>query len=241
MSRARPRIGFLGVGWIGLHRMRAVIDSGVAEVVAVAEPSEELRTNALAHARGARGVASLEELLALELDGIAIATPSALHAQHARAALERGCAVFCQKPLARTAVETRAVVEPAQRNDRLLQVDFSYRHTAALRAVKEVVESGELGHVYAARLVFHNAYGPDKPWYYERASSGGGCVMDLGVHLIDATLWLLRGAKVVRVDSALYAQGQRLQADAAQVEDFASVRMDLESGASVELPCACRM
>ncbi|MDB4977449.1 MAG: oxidoreductase protein [Myxococcaceae bacterium] len=237
----KPRLGFVGVGWIGQHRMRAVLDSGTAEVVAFADPSADLRTAALALAPRAQSCTTLDELLALELDGVAIATPSALHAEHARACLQRGLAVFCQKPLARTLAETRSVVETARTHNRLLEVDFSYRNTAALRAIKGVLESGDLGPIYSARFVFHNAYGPDKPWYYDRASSGGGCVMDLGVHLVDSALWLLEGARVERVDSALYAQGERLTASSTQVEDYAVARLDLQGGAVVELACSWKL
>jgi predicted dehydrogenase len=237
----KPRLGFLGVGWIGLHRMRAVLESGVADVVAVADPSAELCAAALEAAPGARAVATLDELLRLELDGVAIATPSALHAEHAIQSLARGCSVFCQKPLARTLAETRTVVEAARTNKRLLAVDFSYRHTAALRALKQVLASGELGPIYSGRLVFHNAYGPDKPWYYQRESSGGGCLVDLGVHLLDSLLWLLDRPDVSFVDSALYSRGQRLPPRSEQVEDFARAQLELAGGASVELACSWKL
>jgi predicted dehydrogenase len=61
-----------------------------------------------------------------------------------------------------------------------LGVDFCYRFLDETVAVRELVESGELGEIYAVDLVFHNAYGPDKPWFYDRTQSGGGCVVDLG-------------------------------------------------------------
>jgi predicted dehydrogenase len=132
---------------------------------------------------------TLDELLAAELDGIVIATPSALHAEQAVTALERGLAVFCQKPLGRTADEVRAVVDAARRADRLLGVDLSYRHVEAFRAARAAIR--EIGDVFAADLVFHNAYGPDKPWFYDPKLSGGGCVIDLGVHLVDLAVWAL--------------------------------------------------
>lgn len=234
----KPRIGFLGVGWIGQHRMRAVLESGLAEVAAIAEPAAELRAQAGALVPGAAQVDSLEALLELPLDAIAIATPSAQHAIQSITALERGRAVFCQKPLARSAEETRAVVEAAQRADRLLAVDFSYRKTRALEAIKRVLASGELGPIYAARFVFHNAYGPDKPWYHQRALSGGGCVMDLGIHLVDSALWLLDSPQLTRVTSSLYAKGARLAAGSEQVEDYAVAQLETETGCLIELACS---
>jgi predicted dehydrogenase len=233
------RVGILGAGWIGLHRMRALLEHGGVKVVAVADPAPELRRRALEHAPNACALESLDELLALELDGVAIATPSAMHAEQTLAVLDRGLAVFCQKPLARSLRETRAVVERARSKNRLLHVDFSYRHTAALRAIAR--ELPALGPIHAARLVFHNAYGPDKAWYYDRASAGGGCVVDLGVHLIDALLGLLDVKRVTRVESALFSQGERLPPQSAKVEDFASVRFELDSGAVAELACSWKL
>ena len=177
VTATRPRLGFLGVGWIGQSRLDAVAESGLADVAAVADPAQP------------EALDTLDELLAADLDGLVIATPSALHAEQAIAGLERGLAVFCQKPLGRTAAEVRAVVEVARRADRLLGVDLSYRHVEAFRAAREAV--GGIGEVFAAALVFHNAYGPDKPWFYDPALAGGGCVIDLGVHLVDLAVWIL--------------------------------------------------
>jgi len=234
----KPRIGFLGVGWIGQHRMRAVLDSGVAEIVAIADASDELRAQAGQLVPGARLSRSLEELLETPLDAIAIATPSALHAEQSIAALERGVAVFCQKPLGRSAAETRAVVEAARKSDRRLDVDFSYRKTRALEAIQGVLQTGEIGPVYSARFVFHNAYGPDKPWYYDRKLSGGGCVVDLGIHLVDSALWLLDRPTITRVSSALYAKGARLAPRSEAVEDYAVAQLETDTGCLIELACS---
>jgi predicted dehydrogenase len=189
-----PRLGFLGVGWIGRNRMEALARDGVARVTAVADPQAEALEAAAEVAPSALRAQSLEELLEHELDGIVIATPSALHADQAVAALERGLAVFCQKPLARDAEETRRVLEAARAVDRLLAVDLSYRHVEALRAAHEQVASGALGRLHTIDLVFHNAYGPDKPWFTDPELAGGGCLIDLGTHLVDLALWLTRAA-----------------------------------------------
>ena len=179
VTATRPRLGFLGLGWIGRSRLDAIATAGVAEVAAVADPAL------------AGSIDTLDELLAEELDGVVIATPSAQHAEQAVAALERGLPVFCQKPLGRTAAEAQRVVEAARTADRLLTVDLSYRSAEAFRAAHDVVRSGELGQILAADLVFHNAYGPDKAWFYDPQLAGGGCLIDLGVHLVDLAVWML--------------------------------------------------
>jgi predicted dehydrogenase len=237
LTSRKPRIGFLGVGWIGRHRMEAMLATGAVEAAVVADPSGETREQAARLAPGAASVESFEALLDQDLDGVVIATPSAMHAEQVRRALDRGLAVFCQKPLGRTEAEVRALVEAARRADRLLSVDLSYRFTEAAQALRTLVQQGALGGVHAVDLTFHNAWGPDKPWFYDPALSGGGCVMDLGVHLVDLALWLLEDAEVDQVSSDLFAQGVRI--DRADVcEDYGLATLRLNTGAVVRLACS---
>ncbi|OHV84939.1 Gfo/Idh/MocA family protein [Rhizobium sp. LCM 4573] len=242
LSPARPvRLGFLGVGWIGRHRMKAILNTGAAEAVVIADPSPEMAAEARELAPAAELASGLDELLAHELDGIVIATPSAQHAEQSIRALRNGISVFCQKPLGRTAEEVRSVVEAARAADRLLAVDLSYRQTEAMRKIRGLIRSGEIGKIFAADLTFHNAYGPDKPWFYDKALSGGGCVMDLGVHLVDMALWSLDFPKVTHVQSHLMSGGNPLPADGDQVEDFAIATLVLEGGAIVRIACSWRL
>jgi predicted dehydrogenase len=232
----RPRIGFLGVGWIGRHRMQAMLATGSVEAIAIAEPNVEAAEEARRLAPEARLVATLDELLALRPDGIAIATPSALHAGQAVRALDAGVAVFCQKPLGRTGAEVEAVLDAAWRSDRLLGVDLSYRHLQGARRIRSLVRAGALGRVYSGALTFHNGYGPDKPWFYDPELAGGGCVIDLGVHLVDLALWMLDFPPVRGVSARLFAKGEPLQPG--QVEDHAVATLDLEGGATFQIACS---
>ncbi|HYC02203.1 MAG TPA: Gfo/Idh/MocA family oxidoreductase [Azospirillaceae bacterium] len=240
-ATTRPRLGFLGVGWIGRHRMQAIVEGGLVEVAGIADPSPDCTAEALKLAPAASACGSLEELLALGLDGVVIATPSAQHAEQSIQALEAGAAVFCQKPLGRTEAEVRAVIDAARTADRLLAVDLSYRFTEGMRRIREIVQSGGIGRVHAVDLTFHNAYGPDKPWFYDPALSGGGCVMDLGVHLVDLALWTLGFPAVRAVDSRLSAGGAPLGERPSAVEDYAVATIDLECGTTVRLACSWRL
>lgn len=231
-----PRIGFLGTGWIGRHRMAAMLATGAVEAVAIADASLQAAAEAQALAPGAAVVDGLDAMLALGIDGIVIATPSALHADQSIAALEAGVAVFCQKPLGRDAAEAARVVAAARDADRLLGVDFSYRYTDAMAAIARAVRGGELGYVFAIDLVFHNAWGPDKPWFYDRALSGGGCVMDLGVHLVDLALWVT-GFPAVEGVTATLLQGGHPSDRTSGVEDYALAQFRAGS-ASVRLACS---
>jgi predicted dehydrogenase len=231
----KPRLGFLGVGWIGRNRMEAIARSGAAEVMAVVDAAPEMAQKALECVPGARVLPGFAALLDQDLDGVVIATPSALHAEQSIAALRRGMAVFCQKPLGRTEAEVRAVLDAARAADRLLAVDLSYRCTRAVQAIRD--RFGELGEVYAAHLAFHNAYGPDKPWFYDARLAGGGCVMDLGIHLVDLALWLLDAPRVERVASSFSQKGRRLRGRDA-VEDHGAALLELSTGCSVQLACS---
>jgi predicted dehydrogenase len=236
-----PRVGFLGVGWIGRHRMEAMAATGAIEVAAIADPSPEMAAEAARLAPGSKLVPDIQALLDCGLDGIVIATPSAMHAEQSIAALEHGAAVFCQKPLGRTAAETRAVADAARRADRLLAVDLSYRFTDGMRRIRALIDDGALGRVFAADLVFHNAYGPDKAWFYDPALSGGGCVMDLGVHLVDLALWSLGFPKLAGATSKLFSGGEPLGSLRDRVEDYALATLELETGAAIQLSCSWRL
>ena len=235
-GKPKPRLGFLGVGWIGSQRMNAIVKSGLAEVVAIADPLGEALESAVRLAPGAEQMNTIEDLLAAKLDGIVIATPSALHAEQSLKAIERGIPVFCQKPLGRTAAEVGKVVEAARAADVLLGVDLSYRFTTAMQRIRDLINQGGVGKLFAANLVFHNAYGPDKPWFYHPELSGGGCVIDLGIHLVDLALWLFN-SPVTNVSSRLFRDGEPLKSREL-VEDFAIARLDFASGATAQIACS---
>jgi predicted dehydrogenase len=236
---SRPRLGFVGTGWIGRHRMEAMLATNLVEAAAICEPNPEMAAEALKLAPEAALLPSLEAVLDTRPDGIVIATPSALHAAQSIAALERGVAVFCQKPLGRSAAEVAAVLAAARRADRLLGVDMSYRFAEAMQAVRALVRSGGLGPIHAVNLLFHNAYGPDKPWFYDPALSGGGCLMDLGIHLVDLALWTLDFPEVAQVAAHLRSEGGPVWDG--RVEDYAAATLTLETGAVVQLACSWRL
>ncbi|MBV8772740.1 MAG: Gfo/Idh/MocA family oxidoreductase [Deltaproteobacteria bacterium] len=238
-EQRQPRLGFLGAGWIGRMRMRSLAASETAAIVAIADPAEPALDQAAQIAPGAALVVTLEQLLRHGLDGVVIATPSALHAAQAILALKAGVAVFCQKPVGCNSKEATEVIEAARLADRLLATDFAYRFTRAMQLVRNTVRQGALGRVYAVDLCFHNSYGPDRAWYYDPATSGGGCVIDLATHLVDLALWTLDFPPVHQVSSRLFCQGHRLRsAEADEVEDFAFADFELKDGTAVHLACS---
>jgi predicted dehydrogenase len=230
------RIGFLGTGWIGRNRMEAMVATGQAHAAAICDPNPEMLDQARAVAPTALVVDSFDAMLALDLDGVVIATPSGLHADQCVQALQAGAAVFCQKPLGRNADEVVRVLDAARTADGLLAVDLSYRHTAAMQAIRDRVQAGELGTLFGADLTFHNAYGPGAGWFWDPKLSGGGCLIDLGVHLVDLALWMFDFPEVVDARATLLRDGRAARAD--EVEDYAIGELKLANGAVVRIACS---
>jgi predicted dehydrogenase len=183
-------------------------------------------------AQGAGSATDLDEMLEHKLDGVVISTPSAFHADQAVAALEGGLAVFCQSPLARNAEETRRILDAARAADRLLAVDLPYRQIEALQVAQAVVAAGEIGLIHSLDLALHNAHGPNQPWLTKSELAGGGCLIDLGTHLVDLALWLT-GAGEFEVEAArlLSLQGH-------EVEDQATAELTLGDDMRARLACS---
>lgn len=238
---ALPRLGFAGVGWIGAQRMRVLADSGLGRVAAVCDPDGERVDAACAPlVECPYQCASFEELLRQRLDGVVIATPNALHEMQAAAAMLRGIPVFCQKPLALSARGTRNLIALARERDLPLAVDWSYRYLAGVAELRERIAQGELGRITAVELSFHNAWGPDAAWYYDLARSGGGCLLDLGCHLLDLCHWLIGAREPQEVRARCFAAGRRLPMPAAELEDLVSAEIDYATGEHVHLSCSWR-
>ena len=235
LAPRKPRLGFVGLGWIGRSRMRSVVRAGVADITALHDVQASAVNDARKLSRNADYYSSLEELLRDDLDGIVISTPNSFHAEQSIAALEEGIAVFCQKPLGRNLRETRQIVDAARAADCLLGVDLSYRAIPAMRAVSELVESGALGKVFAVDAKFHNGYGPDKAWFRDFSLAGGGCVLDLGSHLLDLALRPLGFPSVTRVQSSLFANGRLKRFE--EVEDYGVATIETQNGVVINLSC----
>ncbi len=232
----RPRVGFVGLGWIGRKRLDAV--AADIEVAALADSDPGRLQAASAAYSDAAASEDFEQMLSEDLDAIVIATPNGLHAAQAIASLEREIAVFCQKPIATTLRDVEAIVDSARRNDRALGVDFCYRHVAGMHELRRRLLDGAIGEVVGIDLTFHNAYGPDKSWCQNYPLAGGGCLMDLGVHLIDLALWLQDMPPMERVRSRMFTRGAPVQGRGDALEDLAYAEFIQANGAMVRLACS---
>lgn len=240
------RLGLVGAGPASYHFVRALKRSGVAEVVAQYATSGGTASESASPAPDAPACDDLNHVLSSDIDGIIIATPTAEHVAQAEAAIERGIAVFCQRPLGRDALETRRVIDAARSANVLLGVDMTFRPAEAMRVLRSTVQAGELGDIYAVDAIFHNASSPENIWATDPQLSGGGCVMDGGFSMIDLVLWTLGFPRVTNVDSRLFANGERVGSSstsgggrhAVLAENYATALLDLDTGVTVHLACS---
>src|SRR5436309_7767670 len=100
-------------------------------------------------------------------------------------------------------------------------------------AIRDRIEAGELGRVFAADLTFHNAYGPQSSWFWDPKLSGGGCLIDLGVHLVDLALWLFDFPAVEEARATLFREGRQVRSG--EVEDYAIGELRLANGVGVRI------
>jgi predicted dehydrogenase len=198
------RIALLGTGWIMDFHARAVREHPGAELVAAAnwrEPSLQ----ALAERHGiARTTTDWRELAAdPEVDAAVIGTPNALHAGQAIAFLEAGKHVLVEKPMASTRADAEAMVAAARDAGAWLMVGHCWRFHPEVRALRARVEAGELGEIVKTRSYGgHVRWGPSG-WFTDPELAGGGTLLDMGVHAIDTTRYLLGDPQPERVCASI--------------------------------------
>ena len=251
----RLRAGVIGLGWAGRQHMAAYAEAADVDLAALAG----LETDALQQLGEAYGIPDehrypdWRDLLDHErLDLLSIAAPTALHAPIAVAALSSGMHVLSEKPLAETADTARLMVEAAERNDRVLDVSFNHRRRGHVQVLKKIIDAGLLGRIYYAKTGWLRREGIPGlgSWFTRRATSGGGPLMDLGVHMLDIALHLLGEPAVRSVTAATYAEfGPRgkgsspspfsrktgVEPGAFDVEDLSTAFLRLQDGATLLL------
>ena len=148
------------------------------------------------------------ELLALDLDFIDICTPNYLHSIIAVAALNRGIHVFTEKPDAVSAEEAQRMMDAAERSGKHLMAMRNNRYRQCAKYMKEFIADGRMGDVYCGRCGWIRRRGiPGKGgWFTTKAQSGGGPLIDLGVHMLDLAIWLMGNPTPVAVSGCTYTK-----------------------------------
>lgn len=184
------RVGIIGCGLIGNRRATALAGG---TLVACADTNLE-RAHALARRAGARATGDWREVTdAPDLDLLVIATPHDLLAPITLAAVRAGKHVLVEKPAARSAGELAPVVAEANERGTVVAVGFNHRHHRAFRKARELVDSGVLGSLMFMRARYGHGgrVGYEREWRFDAAVSGGGELIDQGMHLIDLARWFL--------------------------------------------------
>jgi predicted dehydrogenase len=179
------------------------------------------------------------------IDIIDICSPNMFHASQAIAALDAGKHVICEKPLAPTPAEIRQMIAARDRSGKLLMTAQHFRYRGVSQALKAEIDTGFLGQVYHARAWMLRRSGlPVAPTFIYKANSGGGPCIDIGVHILDTTLWLMGHPKPVAVsgvaraalahhEGAFSSWGRLPVPQDMDVEDFAAAFVRFENGATL--------
>ncbi|MBR5453649.1 MAG: Gfo/Idh/MocA family oxidoreductase [Clostridia bacterium] len=140
------------------------------------------------------------------LDAIDICTPNYLHSIVAVEALDRGLNVFCEKPDAVSVSEAERMKAAAEKSGKTLMVMRNNRYRPTMSYIKERIDSGKMGKIYAGRCGWQRRRGgpPHGSWFSNKAQSGGGPLIDLGVHMIDLAMWLMGNPTPVSVTGCTY-------------------------------------
>lgn len=242
------RVGVVGIGWAGQQHLEAYSRMDGVRIVSVAGMEKDLRDSLQAGYSIPNAFDGWEEMLQHGgLDAISVAVPTFLHAPISIAALGQGLHVLSEKPLARNAVEGRAMVDAARKAGRVLDVAFNHRRRGDIQALKHIIDDGGVGRPYYAKASWLRRAGIPMmgSWFTNPELAGGGPLADIGVHALDYALHLLGEPKVVAVSATTHSElgprgrggNNRYSAMAAshafEVEDFASAFLRLEDGGTL--------
>jgi len=231
----RPiRLGLIGLGQVAqINHLPAI--KKMREVTLGAICDDDVgKARELAHRFGVpRAFSDFEELLRVsDLDAVVISTPNHLHAPMTLAALDYGKHVLCEKPPARSAMEAQQMADAARRTGKILMYAMNNRFRSDVQILRRFIEKRDLGEIFYAKTGWLRRRGERRgaEWYSNKRSSGGGVLMDLGVQMLDLSLWLMGNPKVVSVTATKYVQDPRRD-----VEDTLAAMLVLEGRACLTL------
>jgi predicted dehydrogenase len=242
------KIGIIGAGSISDVHFNAYRNNPEVEIYAVCDLNED-RAKAKAEKYDVPLIfQNYRDLLALpEIDAVSVCTWNNTHAEISIAALEAGKNVLVEKPLCKTVAEALKVEDAVRKSGKVLQVGFVRRYASNTQTLKKFIDNGDLGEIYYAKASCLRRLGNPGGWFADKERSGGGPLIDLGVHVIDICWYLMGRPKVKSVSGNTYNRlGNRANVknlsfykaadyDAGQntVEDLANALIRFENGASL--------
>jgi predicted dehydrogenase len=244
------QFGLIGAGQIAWSSADSINDHPHAQVVAAQDLDAGRLEQLCEKHRIPRRHETAEDLFADDaVDAVYIAVPNKFHAPLAKLALEAGKHVILEKPFAMNLAEAHAVVDTAERMKRVFTVGMNMRFRKDSQKVSELVRGGRLGEVYHGKAWWFRRQGIPKlgTWFGNRELAGGGCLYDIGVHLLDLCLFAMNNFAPVSVSGVCYTKfGNRGLGEGGwghserehsgfDVEDFSSALIRFADGATVTL------
>ena len=227
-----PGIGIVGCGLIGQRRAAALAGGRLAACADL----DRHRADALAEIHpGAKAITSWQKLVTnRDVDVVIVATTNEALAEVAVAALKADKHVLVEKPGARSTAEIDRIAKAARKHDRLVRVGFNHRYHPALLAAREIVDRGTIGPLMFVRGRYGHGgrVGYDREWRADPERSGGGELIDQGVHLIDLSRWFL--GPFVEIDGAAHTYFWDMP-----VDDNAFLRLTTATGQVAFLHVSC--
>ena len=246
---ATVRLGFIGAGSIGNVHMEAFRNMPGAALEAVTDVVRPLAEAAAARCGIPKVCDSAEELLADgQIDAVVVGVPNRWHAEMAVAALRQGKHVLVEKPMGIHARAAREIVDAQRETGKAVVVGHQWRWEWLSLAIREQAAKGELGRVYAAKAGWFRRKGIPGwgTWFTQKDVSGGGPLIDIGVHMIDLSLWLMGNPKPVAVSGSAFSAfgparkgigtwGKPNWDGYCDVEDMAMALIKMEDGSALAL------
>lgn len=233
-------VGIIGTGWPGQQHALAMGQIAEAGLYACAEVDAERRSAFEKQFQPEKSFASYEPLLRdPSLDAAIICLPNFLHFPASLAALQAGKHVLCEKPPTLNAAEMKVLREEANKRKLLYYFSRQFRFTPAMRMAKETIEKGRLGQIYYASATFIRSRGIPVGignWFTEKKRSGGGALIDIGIHALDAVWYLMGSPRPVSISAKVFRNFDHLaNVPVFDVEDAAFAFIRFENGAVVQL------
>ncbi len=241
------KVGVIGVGGIARTHMPGWAVSEHAEVVAGADVSDSLLQQWGKEFGISRLMAKGEDLIAdPDIDIIDICTPNNYHAPLAIAALNAGKHVICEKPLAPDPAAIQKMIAARDASGKTLMTAQHFRFSGSAKAMKAELATGVLGDIYHARSwMLRRAAAPIRPGFIMKEHATGGACIDIGVHILDLTLWFMGNPKPVAVTGVARSELAHKKGafsiwggaipQVMNVEEFASAFVRFENGATLIL------
>ena len=250
-AQRRLRAGVIGLGWAGQQHVAAYAADPAVDLVALSAMEEHLLEQfGQEHDVPGRYQDWKQMIAEAQLDVVSIATPTFLHEPMAVHALEAGVHVLTEKPMAQTGEAAARMVAAAQQAGRVLDVSFNHRQRGDVTALKDVVDSGVLGKLYYAKTGWIRRQGIPGlgTWFTRAESSGGGAMMDIGIHMLDMALHLMGEPAVTAASASTHAEfgplgrggsgfgiSQVEEGTPFEVEDLATAFLRLDGGGTLLL------